>query len=58
MGLAVAVLKVFDDAVQDLSGYLAVTSRLEEALRFLSDNCSIAAQWISDPVEYLGEQSL
>jgi hypothetical protein len=38
------VLKVFDAAVQDLPGYLAVASRLKEALRFLSDNYSIAAQ--------------
>jgi hypothetical protein len=44
VGFTVVVLKVFDAAVQDLLGYLAVTSRLEEALRFLSDNCSIAAQ--------------
>jgi exocyst complex protein 7 len=72
VGPAAAVLKVFDAVhgleppllagaaatAQDLPGYLAVVGRLEEALRFLADNCGLAAQWLSDIVEYLGEQSL
>ncbi|CAM0909660.1 unnamed protein product [Alopecurus aequalis] len=71
VGPAAAVLKVFDAvhgleppllagaaAAEDLPGYLAVVGRLEEALRFLSDNCGLAAQWLSDIVEYLGERSL
>ncbi|KQJ93320.1 exocyst complex component EXO70A1 [Brachypodium distachyon] len=42
----------------DLPGYLAVLGRLEEALRFLSDNCGLAAQWLADIVEYLGDHDL
>uniref|UniRef100_A0ACD5UHL1 Uncharacterized protein n=1 Tax=Avena sativa TaxID=4498 RepID=A0ACD5UHL1_AVESA len=71
VGPAAAVLKVFDAvhgleppllagaaAKHDLPGYLAVVGRLEEALRFLSDNCGLAAQWLSDIVEYVGERGL
>uniref|UniRef100_A0A0E0E5W2 Exocyst subunit Exo70 family protein n=1 Tax=Oryza meridionalis TaxID=40149 RepID=A0A0E0E5W2_9ORYZ len=71
VGPAAAVLKVFDAvhgleppllaasaAADDLPGYLAVLSRLEEALHFLSDNCGIASQWLADIVEYLGDRSL
>lgn len=60
---AAAVLKVFDaihglekslsDPQSDLSGYLSVLKRLEEALRFLGDNCGMAIQWLDDIVEYL-----
>lgn len=60
---AAAVLKVFDaihglekslsDPQSDLSGYLSVLKRLEEALRFLGDNCEMAIQWLDDIVEYL-----
>jgi exocyst complex component 7 len=70
VGPAAAVLKVFD-AVHgleppvlaaadggDLPGRLAVLGRLEEALRFLSDNCGLAAQWLADIVEYLGDRDL
>lgn len=64
VGPAAAVLKVFDavhgleksllsDPRLDLSGYLAVLTRLEEALRFLADNCGLAIQWLQDIVEYL-----
>ncbi|KAL6873862.1 hypothetical protein ACP4OV_013944 [Aristida adscensionis] len=68
---AAAVLKVFDAvhglepplleraAVSgDLGGYLAVLARLEEARRFLADNCGLAAQWLSDVVEYAGDRRL
>ncbi|XP_062218206.1 exocyst complex component EXO70A1-like [Phragmites australis] len=71
VGPAAAVLKVFDAvhgleppllapgaADGDLPGYLAVLGRLEEALRFLSDNCGLAAQWLADIVEYLGDRDL
>ncbi|TVU33445.1 hypothetical protein EJB05_25262, partial [Eragrostis curvula] len=71
VGPAAAVLKVFDAvhgleppllapgaAAGDLPGYLAVLGRLEEALRFLSDNCGLAAQWLADIVEYLGDRDL
>ncbi|XP_047337760.1 exocyst complex component EXO70A1 [Impatiens glandulifera] len=60
---AAAVLKVFDaihglekslsDPQSDLPGYLSVLKRLEEALRFLGDNCGMAIQWLDDIVEYL-----
>ncbi|KAK7293678.1 hypothetical protein RJT34_16551 [Clitoria ternatea] len=64
VGPAAAVLKVFDavhgleksllsDPRNDLAGYLSVLKRLEEALRFLGDNCGLAIQWLEDIVEYL-----
>ncbi|CAL9071872.1 unnamed protein product [Musa acuminata var. zebrina] len=66
---AAAVLKVFDavhglersllsDPRADLPGYLAVLKHLEEALRFLSDNCGLAVQWLDDIVDYLDDQTL
>lgn len=61
---AAAVLKVFDavhgleksllsDPRSDLPGYLSVLKRLQEALKFLGDNCGLAIQWLEDIVEYL-----
>lgn len=61
---AAAVLNVFDavhgleksllsDPRNDLPGYLSVLKRLEEALKFLGDNCGLAIQWLEDIVEYL-----
>ncbi|XP_043713124.1 exocyst complex component EXO70A1 [Telopea speciosissima] len=69
VGPAAAVLKVFDavhglermllsDPRSDLSGYLAVLKRLEEALRFLADNCGLAIQWLEDIVEYLEDNTV
>ncbi|GMH10514.1 hypothetical protein Nepgr_012355 [Nepenthes gracilis] len=69
VGPAAAVLKVFDavhgleksllsDPRLDLPGYLAVLKRLEEALRFLVDNCGLAIQWLEDIVEYLEDNIL
>ncbi|KAF9616319.1 hypothetical protein IFM89_029095 [Coptis chinensis] len=69
VGPAAAVLKVFDavhgleksllsDPRADLSGYLSVLTRLEEALRFLADNCGLAIQWLEDIVEYLEDNSV
>ncbi|KAL5225958.1 hypothetical protein ABZP36_012597 [Zizania latifolia] len=71
VGPAAAVLKVFDAVhgleppllagsavAEDLPGYLAVLARLEEALHFLSDNCGLAAQWLADIIEYLGDRNL
>ncbi|KAI4974027.1 hypothetical protein ZWY2020_041808 [Hordeum vulgare] len=65
---AAAVLKVFDAvhglqtpllagaaAKEDLSGYLALVGCLEEALRFLADNCGLAIDWLSDIVDYIGK---
>lgn len=64
VGPAAAVLKVFDavhgleksllsDPQNEFPGYLSVLKRLEEALRFLGDNCGLAIQWLEDIVEYL-----
>ncbi|KAJ7958645.1 Exocyst subunit Exo70 family protein [Quillaja saponaria] len=66
---AEAVLKVFDavhgleksllsDPRNDLPGYLSVLKRLEEALRFLRDNCGLAIQWLEDIVEYLEDNTV
>lgn len=63
IGPAAAVPKVFDavhglekslsDPRNNLPGYLSVLKRLEEALRFLGDNCGLAIQWLDDILEYL-----
>ncbi|KAK9099818.1 hypothetical protein Scep_023248 [Stephania cephalantha] len=69
VGPAAAVLKVFDavhglensllsDPPSDLAGFLSVLKRLEEALRFLADNCGLAIQWLEDIVEYLEDNSV
>ncbi|KAL7122396.1 hypothetical protein ACP275_01G043500 [Erythranthe tilingii] len=65
---AAAVLKVFDaihglekslsDPLHDLPGYLGVLKRLQEALRFLGDNCGMAIQWLADIVEYLEDHKV
>uniref|UniRef100_A0A7N0ZTC5 Exocyst subunit Exo70 family protein n=1 Tax=Kalanchoe fedtschenkoi TaxID=63787 RepID=A0A7N0ZTC5_KALFE len=66
---AASVLKVYDaihgleksllgDPRIDLSGYLAVLTRLEEALKFLKDNIGFAIQWLEDIVEYLGDNAV
>ncbi|KAL3616074.1 hypothetical protein CASFOL_040368 [Castilleja foliolosa] len=65
---AAAVLKVFDaihglekslsDPHSDLPGYLRVLKRLEEASKFLGDNCSMAIQWLTDIVEYLEDHKV
>ncbi|XP_020266748.1 LOW QUALITY PROTEIN: exocyst complex component EXO70A1-like [Asparagus officinalis] len=64
-----AVSKVFDavhgleppllsDPRSDLNSYLSVLKRLEEALRFLSDNCALAVQWLDDIVDYLDDNAV
>ncbi|KAJ9167600.1 hypothetical protein P3X46_019217 [Hevea brasiliensis] len=69
VGPAAAVLKVFDAVhgleqsllsypKNDLPGYLSVLKRLEEALRFLGDNCGLAIQWLEDIVEYLEDNTV
>lgn len=69
VGPAAAVLKVFDavhgleksllsEPRSDLPGYLSVLKRLEEALRFLGDNCGLAIQWLEDIVEYLEDNAV
>ncbi|KAL3566016.1 hypothetical protein D5086_031431 [Populus alba] len=39
--------KSLSDPRNNLPGYLSVLKRLEEALRFLGDNCGLAIQWES-----------
>ncbi|KAK4762468.1 hypothetical protein SAY86_008236 [Trapa natans] len=69
VGPAAAVLKVFDavhglekmllsDPRNDLPGYLSVLKRLEEALKFLGENCGLAIQWLEDILEYLGDNDM
>ncbi|XP_034695825.1 exocyst complex component EXO70A1-like [Vitis riparia] len=69
VGPATAVLKVFDaihglekslssDPSSDLYGYLVVVKRLEEALRFLAENCGLAIRWLEDLVEFLKENAV
>ncbi|KAG0479457.1 hypothetical protein HPP92_010315 [Vanilla planifolia] len=69
VGPAAAVLKVFDavhglepsllaDPGADLPAYLSLLQRLEEALRFLSENCGLAIQWLEDIVDYLSDHCL
>ncbi|GLJ43304.1 hypothetical protein SUGI_0899300 [Cryptomeria japonica] len=64
VGPAAAVLKVFDavhgleksllsDPRLDLWGYLNMVKQLEEALKFLAENCSVATQWLEDVVDYM-----
>ncbi|KAL3818415.1 hypothetical protein ACJIZ3_004320 [Penstemon smallii] len=65
---ATAVLKVFDaihglekslsDPQTDLAGYLGVLKRLEEAMKFLGENCGMAIQWLADIVEYLEDHKV
>lgn len=71
VGPAAAVLKVFDAVhglerpllsgdgpAEDLPGFLDILTRLEEALKFLSDNSGLAVQWLDDIIEYLADHSL
>ncbi|KAM0070296.1 putative exocyst complex component Exo70, cullin repeat-like-containing domain superfamily [Helianthus debilis subsp. tardiflorus] len=65
---AAAVLKVFDaihglekslsDPKSDLSGYLKVLGNLRGAVKFLSDNCGMAVEWLGDIVEYLEDYNV
>lgn len=65
---AAAVLRVFDaihglekslsDPQSDLPGYLGVLKRLEEALRFLGENCGMAIQWLSDIAKCLEDHKV
>ena len=64
IGPAAAVLKVFDSVQEleksllseshsDIFGYLVVLKRLEEAMKFLADNCRLAIQWLEGIAEAL-----
>ena len=69
IGPAVAVLKVFDtareleksllsDPCSDLFDYLSVMNLLEEALKFLSDNCELAMKWLEGIFECVEENAV
>ncbi|GKV12054.1 hypothetical protein SLEP1_g23256 [Rubroshorea leprosula] len=67
VGPAAAVLKMFDSirqleemllsvpSLDDLSNYISATVRLEEALKFLADNCRLAIQWLQGLVEFMAD---
>uniref|UniRef100_A0A0D6R475 Exocyst subunit Exo70 family protein n=1 Tax=Araucaria cunninghamii TaxID=56994 RepID=A0A0D6R475_ARACU len=69
VGPAAELLKVFNavhgleksllsDPRTDIWGYLAVVKRLEEALKFLAENCGEATQWLQDIVDHLEKHSV
>ncbi|KAM3701859.1 hypothetical protein ACJW31_05G207500 [Castanea mollissima] len=69
IGPAVAVLKVFDtareleksllsDPCSDLFDYLSVMNLLEEALKFLSDNCELAMKWLEGIFECVEDNAI
>ncbi|KAK2969953.1 hypothetical protein RJ640_008293 [Escallonia rubra] len=69
LGPAAAVLKVFDavneledslsanDPCSDLPGYLSTVKQLEEALKFLTDNCKLLILWLEDAVQFLEDNN-
>ncbi|KAF9676465.1 hypothetical protein SADUNF_Sadunf08G0004800 [Salix dunnii] len=59
-----AVVRVYDTVQElqmsllshpcsDLSTYLLMVKQLEESLKFLTDNCRLAIQWLEDVLEFL-----
>ncbi|CAL5443632.1 unnamed protein product [Camellia sinensis] len=69
IGPAAAVLKVFDavnglqgslscDPSSDLFRYLSLVKQLEEALKFLSGNCTLVIQWLEDVVQFLKDNTV
>ncbi|KAF2302806.1 hypothetical protein GH714_008526 [Hevea brasiliensis] len=63
---AVRPIRADKDALAAVGGHInravgpaaAVLKRLEEALRFLGDNCGLAIQWLEDIVEYLEDNTV
>ncbi|XP_030546913.2 exocyst complex component EXO70A1 [Rhodamnia argentea] len=64
-----AVLKVFESVRElensllaspcsNLSCYLSTVRKLEQALRFLSDNCLLAIQWLQGVIELLEDNGM
>ncbi|XP_059641323.1 exocyst complex component EXO70A1-like [Cornus florida] len=64
VGPAAAVLNVFDavhmleeslsaDPCSNLFRYLSIVKQLEEALKFLTDNCGLVIRWLEDAVRFL-----
>lgn len=69
IGLAAALLNVFNtvselqkslmaDSCSQLSSYLSVMKRFEEALEFLSDNCSLTIQWLDGIVRFVEDNRI
>ncbi|GMQ06507.1 hypothetical protein CsSME_00051066 [Camellia sinensis var. sinensis] len=69
IGPAAAVLKVVDavnglqgslscDPSSDLFRYLSLVKQLEEALKFLSGNCTLVIQWLEDVVQFLKDNTV
>lgn len=69
IGPAMAVLKVYDtileleksllsDPCSDLSAYLLLVKQLEEALKFLADNCGLAIQWLEGILQFLEDNAV
>ncbi|CAK9149341.1 unnamed protein product [Ilex paraguariensis] len=69
VGPAAAVLKVFDavrelenlvsaDPCSNLFGYLSNVKRLEEALKFLTDNCQLVILWLEDVEQFLEDKAV
>ncbi|KAK7262034.1 hypothetical protein RIF29_28362 [Crotalaria pallida] len=68
---AAAVLKVFEavrqlehslltdtDPASDLFAYVSDTKKLEEALKFLTNNCSLAVEWLQDIFQLLQDKAI
>ncbi|KAL0562172.1 hypothetical protein IC582_002624 [Cucumis melo] len=69
IGLATALLNVFNtvselqksltaDSCSQLSSYLSVMKRFEEALEFISDNCSLTTQWLDGIVRFVEDNRI
>ncbi|CAI0442226.1 unnamed protein product [Linum tenue] len=70
VGPAEAVLKVHGsiqelqkslvtaDPSSDLYAYLSYLKQLEEALKFLANNCGLAIQWLQDMLQFLEDNSV
>ncbi|XP_074266200.1 uncharacterized protein LOC141588666 [Silene latifolia] len=51
-------LLVLGPTKRDVVGYLSLIKQFEEGLRFLTDNCGLAMQWMEDIVELIDEDVL
>ncbi|XP_038899770.1 exocyst complex component EXO70B1-like [Benincasa hispida] len=69
IGLATALLNVFNtvselqnslmaDSCSQLSNYLSIMKRFEEALEFLADNCYLTIQWLDGIVRFIEDNAI
>lgn len=69
VGPAAAVVKVFDavnelenlllsDPSSNLFRYLSLVKQLEEALRFLTDNCGLVIRWLEEVEQFLEDRTV